>query len=107
MSHFILIDNFSGYVFGDTRDLAGWSNSDDLGAADACRMLDESIGQHGRGYEQVSRLASNETGYIVYRVDIDGSEAVPVVHDGQDRETIEAVESRCDLVARILCSDLG
>ena len=34
-------------------------------------------------------------------MDINGSEAVAVVHDGQDHEAIEAVERDCDHVCTI------
>ena len=43
------------------------------------------------------------TGYHVYRADVRGSEAVPVVQDGQDQDTINAVMELCDYVAFIEC----
>lgn len=48
---------------------------------------------------------TTETGYDVYRADINGSDAVPVVQDGQDRETIEAVERDCEYVGFIRCEE--
>ena len=103
MARFILIDNNTGYIFGDTADLNG-----DLVQAtspiDACRAVDQLVvGVRDRSYKEVSSLASNETGYRVYRADINGSEAVTVAHDGQDKETIEAVERDCRLVATVRC----
>ena len=96
MANYIIIDAWIGYIWGDTRDIGGKSMSFDS-IEDACRALDESNGDHGREYSQVSRL-SGDQGYAVYRVDVDGSEAVPVVHDGQDQETIDAVTESCQLV---------
>lgn len=103
MARYILIDNGSGYVFGDSADV------DLLGAVltgspiEYAAALDRSIGEPRRTYEETSRnsLASNETGYHVYRADVRGSEVVPVVHDGQNRETIEAVLSECEYVTTI------
>lgn len=43
--------------------------------------------------------------YDVYRADIDGSEAVPIVMDGQDQETIEAVQDNCQFITSI-CRDV-
>jgi hypothetical protein len=93
MARYILIDNHSGYIFGDTADFATGAA---LEPCDAARTLDESIGEHGRYYD-LMRHNPNDTrgGYHVYRADIDGSEAVAVVHDGQDRETIDAVTQSC------------
>ena len=103
MARFILIDNNSGYIFGDTADLNGAILSTNS-PVDACRAFDEQVvGEHGRTYETVSSLASNETGYSVYRADVDGSEAVPVVHDGQDQDTIDAVIASCRHVATVRC----
>jgi len=96
MARYILIDIHTGYIFGDTADINGAAISCAT-TIDAARALDESIGQHGRSYEGGTRsdLRSGRDGYIVYRTDIDGSEAVPVVFDGQDPETIAAVEQLC------------
>jgi len=53
-------------------------------------------------YVQHSDAALNETGYQVWRADVDGRETIPVVEDGQDEETISAVCRECHLVAFIL-----
>lgn len=98
---FILIDNASGYVWGDSADLDGriFTGS----ALEFARALDESLGEYGRSYEEVGRyeLGANELGYQVYRADIDGSEAVPVVWDGQDQATIDEVTRLCRRVGTI------
>lgn len=105
MARYILIDNCAGYIFGDSADLNGHIFSGT--PVEFAAALDASIGEHGRTYEDVSRhaLASNETGYHVYRADVDGSEAVAVVWDGQDQETIDAVVQACEYVTTIRCQD--
>lgn len=93
MARFILIDNHTGYIWGDSADLEGavWSGDD---ALDFAKALDESIGDHGLTYIW-AHTSDDENGYHAYRADIDGSDAVTVVHDGQDRDTIEAVKASC------------
>lgn len=106
MARYILIDNCSGYIWGDSADLGGkifTGTPMEFAAA-----LDNHIGSpFVRSYEDVSRhaLASNETGYHVYRADVDGSEVVAVVQDGQDQEMIETVERDCEYVTTIRCVD--
>ena len=107
MPRYILIDNFSGYVFCDTADMAQsvaaeWRDGDQTPQL-ACELFDRSIGEHGRTYVADGRLNSNQTGYHVYRADIDGSEAVPVVTDGQDQDQIEAVTKYCRYVEAVRC----
>jgi hypothetical protein len=112
MARYILIDNVSGYVMGDTADLPKHTFAGDVFPIDQSRLspvaaamwLDEAvIHTYGRRYEECGRheLNSNETGYHLYRADIDGSEAVPLVYDGQDRDTIEAVERDCEYVTSL------
>jgi len=105
MARYILIDNASGYIFGDTADFSGVIAQANGGSPiDAAREMDEAvIGEHGRTYEEVNSLASNETGYHVYRADVGGSDAVVTVWDGQDQDTINAVIASCPLVATIRC----
>ena len=101
MPRYILIDNNSGYIFGDSADFAA-GNQPDLTPIEAARRLDESIGEHGREYRELSSAPHDtRTGYAVYRADINGSEAVPLIQDGQDQELIEAVNRDCEFVAFI------
>ena len=105
MARYILIDNASGYIWGDSADVAGWifvGTPLEFAAA-----LDRSVGAHGCVYAEVGRrdLARNEAGYHVFRVDVDGSEAVVVVEDGTDQEMIEAVTRDCAYVTTIRCTD--
>lgn len=102
MPRYILIDNASGYVWADTSDIDGKAVPVET-PEEACRVVDESLGVHGRQYAEATRLASNETGYHVYRADIDGSEVVPLIEDGQDPDTIQAVQDSCLKVALIRC----
>lgn len=105
MARYILIDNNSGYIFGDTADFAAGRESEINSIADAARMLDESIGEHDRSYtEHMRNPRTTATGYDVYRADVDGSDAVPVVIDGQDQETIDAVVQSCRYEGFVSCS---
>lgn len=99
MARYILIDSDSGYIWGDTADFATDRQGEFDGAiCIAARLLDESLGEHGRAYIDSWRRPDGASGYFVYRADVNGSEAVPVVQDGQDQETIEAVERDCEYV---------
>lgn len=118
MARYILIDNCSGYVWGDSADLNGKIWNGDFINADGdldhdpspigfARALDRSVDPSaavGRQYEAVSRhaLASNETGYHVYRADVGrAGEMVMLVTDGQDQEVIEAIARDCEYVTAI------
>jgi hypothetical protein len=116
MPRYILIGNCSNYIFGDTALLPNvpistsdgykMTQSDIASPVDAARWLDETETQvFDRTYEMVSRseLASNETGYHVYRADINGSDAVQAIDDGQNQELIEDVERNCEYVTSIRC----
>lgn len=111
MARYILIDNESGYIFADTADLAGFDGSEPHGDAaiiNAVRCLNASLGYNpdNFAYEVNDSLGGNNH-YTVYRADIDGSEAVAVVHDGQDQETIDAVERECERVGSVKLTNLA
>jgi hypothetical protein len=102
MARYILIDNRSGYIWGDSADMNGkifTGTPIEFAAA-----LDASNGEHGRDYIEVDRLGSTESGYHVYRGDVNGSEVVPIVEDGQDEDQIESVERLCEYVTAITTS---
>jgi hypothetical protein len=112
----ILIDSSSGFIFGDTANsrlgrLDEWidNNSDAIGDTErlsllAARLLDDSIGEHGREYEFVRyEPPDTRTGYFIYRADINGSDALPVVTDGQNQETIDAVHRDCRFEGFVEC----
>lgn len=104
MARFILIDNNSSYIFGDSGDLDGPAR--DETATDFASRLDASIGEHGRSYEMVGHNPRRtETGYHVYRADIGGSEAVMLVTDGQDQQMIDDVTRDCRYEGFIRCRE--
>jgi len=94
MPRFILQNIADGNIYADTADLAGWRDSDETPEA-AARLTDALQGFEADEYVERAFSAPLTVGYRVYRADIDGSEAVGVVADGTDRETIEAVQSSC------------
>lgn len=107
MPRYIIIDSYSGYIWGDTADMPraqfdGSFNCGEEAILAACADLDASIGSEARTYNLVSSFnrsaLKGRSGYFVYRADIDGSDAVAIIHDGQDQETIKAVERDCRLV---------
>jgi hypothetical protein len=103
MPRFILIDEHSGFIYGDTADLPRDHLIEGEQAGDleltpelAARWVDEAEGgKYGRRYSLTSHMPQGASGYHVYRADVGGSDAVPLVWDGQDRETIEAVLEYC------------
>ena len=66
---YILIDNKSRSLWGDSYDIPGrtWNG---YSPAEYVRAFDENDGFHGRTYEEVhiSSMSSNESGYHVYLV---------------------------------------
>jgi hypothetical protein len=82
MPHFVMIDHHSGFVWGEVD--AGDHET-------ACRLLDESLGQTGLDYHEVSRsrLAANASAYHVYLAPLDWRP----VGDGQDPAEIARVEA--------------
>jgi hypothetical protein len=112
MAHYIVMDATTGYLFYDTRDLPvdhvidGYAmRHHTLDEKLACRWGDEAVAKvYGRTYSETTRHDAS-AGYHVFRVDVDGSEAVPVVWDGQSQEMIDAVERYCVYVASFICKD--
>ncbi len=101
MARYILIDNNSGYIWGDSADLNGAIFPTDY-PVEYAKALDASLGETDRTYEFSSyNPRSSVSGYHVYRADINGSDAVATVWDGQDQATISAVEASCDYVGFI------
>lgn len=96
MARYILIDSNSGYIWGDSADLDG--KIFEGNAIQFARALDAWIGTdpNEQDYELLNRPpCDTETGCHVYRADVDGSEAVPVITNGQSQEQIRAVERDC------------
>ncbi len=82
MARYILIDNNSGFIWGDTHAAA---------PVDAMRQVDEGIGEFGRSYtEHAPRaLRTTATGCFVYEAPAD----FPEIENGQDQREIEAVSA--------------
>jgi hypothetical protein len=101
MARYILIDRNSGYIWGDSADLNG--KIFDGSPLEYAAALDASNGElDGEAdYHETYKSDARAT-YDVYRADIDGSEAIAIVQDGQDQETIEAVENDCQYVTSIV-----
>lgn len=116
MPRYILIDSNSGFIFGDTaqfeRKLRPFISEDckvggsEMSPTQAARVLDEeTVGEFGRSYIEHSRIPSDtRSGYAVYRADVNGSDAVAAIIDGQDQEMIEAVERDCEFVCFVECA---
>lgn len=103
MPRYILIESNTWRIWADTADLPGWGESG-KDPIDAARLIDEQNGASGREYEYCFRgslSAPGCDGYYVWRADVAGRETLPVVTDGQDRETIAAVERTCKYVGYI------
>lgn len=101
MARYILIDNYSGFIWGDSSDLEGKAF---IGTPiEFATALDTFSKNTPRSYEEVSRyaLASNESGYHVYLA----GEAIPIVQDGSDEVEIEAVTINCEYVTAIRYTD--
>lgn len=95
----ILIDNASGYIAGDTSDLHPESQERITTLEDAAREIDLAAGVGARVYTIGTHdAAKRQQGYLVYRADINGSEAVTNIIDGQSREVIDAVKADCEYI---------
>ena len=94
MPRYILIDNCSGFIWGDSETIE--HESPEAYAA----ALDALSGEPGRCYERVASLASNETGYHAHEAPAD----FPTIEDGQDQPTIDRV-GRLPRVAILRATD--
>jgi hypothetical protein len=101
---YIIVDAATGFIWGDSLDL---SDSDPVDPMDACMILDATIGEHGRRryeYEE-DRQALGDEGYIVFAAP--GEERLPVVEDGRDQQTREAVLALCKVAAFVSVTRLS
>jgi hypothetical protein len=101
MTRYIFIDNYSGYIWGDSADINGAAVEGS--PINVARVMDAALGEPDRRYENVYRgdIAANDSAYHVYRA----PETFPLVTDGQDTAMIEAVERDCEYLGTILISD--
>lgn len=91
MTRYILIDNNSGYIFGDMHAAT---------PALAAQEIDENIGENDREYVEHSRAPRDtRTGYAAYTVPA----GFPDVVDGQDQSIIDRVEAEGEMVAFVEC----
>lgn len=98
----ILIDTHTGFIWGDSADHNGgiYNGTPEEYAA----ALDESNKdplENGQQYVW-SHSLSGEHGYAVYRADVNGSDAVGVICDGQSLEMIESVERDCQFLGYLI-----
>ena len=101
LPRFILIDNVSGQICGDSAEFAPGEHIGSIG--DAAAMLDASLGLPGRDYRELCRNPGEaRAGYEVYRADIHGRRMVGVIEDGEDPEMIRAVRELCDYAGFVL-----
>jgi hypothetical protein len=93
MARYILIDNCSGYIWGDSADLDGkvFTGTAVEFAAALDRSVDPSAAV-GREYVEEARADNgSETGYHVYEAD-----GAPAFHEGQSQsEAARAVKMSC------------
>lgn len=82
MTRYILIDNHSGYV---------WGEADAASPIAACRAVDSDVDPSvGKKYEEVGTFSNDlVSGYIVK----EAPPSFPPVEDGQDAATIDAVDA--------------
>jgi|GEM_PF-2340833 len=103
MPRYILIEGNSGTVWGDTARLDGPPREET--PLEAARRLDAHIGLHYEcEYEDcgpAGGIDHDEDGYYVYVADPEG-EAIPFNYDGADREFLDMLEERCELVAVVI-----
>jgi hypothetical protein len=86
MTHYVLIDHYTGYVWGE-------ADADD--PITACVKVDQEIDRTPREYEY--RRLDGDSGYHVYEAPADWKE----VDDGQSRAEIERVTSTCRKIAEV------
>ena len=92
---YIIIDRHSGFIWGDSAVFAVGER--DLTPLDAARLLDQSL--WSGPYEYIETVQHDAAAlYDVYLADA----TFPVVSDGQDQATIDAVERDCEYVASII-----
>lgn len=94
MTRYIIVDNMSGYIWGDTAAIPEWATATPT-PIEACRIVDKFNGDVGRQYKEVPRLHLTELGYKVYRPKNSDIE----IGDGTDRRTINRVRRHCELAA--------
>lgn len=100
MPRYILFHRESGIIMGDSADHNGVIL--ETTPVEFAKAVEGVIGGLPPAtYEETNRTDWLRT-YDVYRADVNGSEAVPVVTDGTDSETIRAVLRDCEYETSVL-----
>lgn len=86
MARYIIIDNYSGHIVGDTATQPLYQ----MDVRTACHWLAQRDG------ERVAWLGPHDRGYRVYAADHQ-----PVVHDPRNAHLIETIELECPLVVMV------
>jgi hypothetical protein len=100
MPRYILIDNASGYIWGDHTT----SDQGDEGIIAAAQAVDAEAGGRPEPvtYEVLGyNPRDTSDGYHVYRSDVRGSDQIGNILDGQDQELIDAVARDCEYVGYV------
>lgn len=95
VTRYILMDNATGRIWGDTADLDGPAR--DETPAEAAARLDHALGDDSRFFieEHPSTALTGVDGYIVYAAPAD----FPHIPDGEDQTMIDRVIAECEAVA--------
>lgn len=91
--HFVLIDHYSGFV---------WGEADATGPIAACEKVDAALNGAGNRTYEHEILRDNRGGYHVFEAPA-GWQAV---EDGQDQAEIERVERDCTKVAEVAFTEI-
>lgn len=89
MTHYVLMDNYSGYI---------WGEADAADPIEACRIVDRDVGGEEREYEEARLGDSTVNGYHVFEAPAGWT----AVDDGQRQSEIERVGSQCRKVAEVV-----
>lgn len=87
MTHYVLMDNHSGFI---------WGEADASDPVEACIILDQQLGSMSRTYDTVSSFGGDDrSGYHVFEAPADWEQ----VEDGRSGTEIDRVESLCRKIA--------
>jgi hypothetical protein len=96
MARYIVIDNVSGHIVGDTSTIDPSNTAYDHPFS-ACRDVDDERGIHNMVYrEQIRPFSSGEPGYFVFQAtNEDGRHLVPATTEPDDPHQIKLVWKKC------------
>lgn len=101
MARYILIDNYTGFIYGYQTNLPNFRR----GPLEFAATIDCDLGISGREYVEVPRLdlAYNETGYHVY----EAPDGLPFWVAGKNKTTIDEVLACCTYLTSIRCREIS